>query len=80
MRNTILFILGLLFATWFALTGWFWVYFVNLVYSYPAAVFAIICWLIIKGDKKRRNIFIPAITGTGLVISLVVLISLLITN
>lgn len=80
MRNTILFTLGLLFATWFALTGWVWAYFVNLVYSYPAAVFAIICWLIIKDDKKRRNFFIPAITGVGLVISLAVLIFFLITD
>ncbi len=80
MSNTILFILGLLFSTWFALTGWFWVYLVNLFYSYPAAILAIICWLLIRADKKKRNIIIPAITGIGLLISLSVLTYLLITN
>lgn len=80
MRNTILFILGLLFASWFALTGWVWVYLVNLVYSYPAAIFAMFCWLSIRADKKQRNFFIPAITGIGLLISLGVLTVLLLTN
>jgi hypothetical protein len=80
MRNTIIFIVGLLFATWFALTSWFWVFLLNLLYSYPAAIFALICWLIIRDDKKWRNFFIPAITGIGLLISLTVLTCLLITN
>jgi hypothetical protein len=73
MRNTLLFVLGILLASWFALTGWFWVYLVNLVYSYPAAIFAMVCWLIIRDDKRKRNFFIPAITGVGLLISLFVL-------
>lgn len=78
MRNTIFFILGLLLASWFALTGWIWVYLVNLVYSYPAAILAIICWLMIRGDNKTRNFFVPAITGIGLLISLGVLTYILI--
>jgi hypothetical protein len=80
MRNTILFILALLFATWFVLTGWVWFYFYALVFSYPFALLALLFWFIIRSDKKKRNIAIPIVLGVGLLSSLSVLVGLLVTN
>lgn len=81
MRNTILFILALLFATWFAATAWVWYYLAALFFSYPFGILALVFWLIIRSDKKKRNIILPIILGLGLLASLSVLAWLLvITN
>lgn len=80
MRNTILFILALLFATWFLLTGWVWYYFAGLIFSYPFGILALVFWLVIRSDNKKRNIAIPIILGSGLLSSLSVLTWLLVFN
>lgn len=80
MRNTILFILGLLLATWFAVIGLVWFYLVALYLAYPAGLLALTCWLVIRKDNKWRNRFIPIILITGLIASLSVLIYLLYFN
>ncbi len=77
MRNTILFILGLLLATWFAVIGLVWYYLVALYLAYPFGLLALVCWLIIRKDGKWRNRFIPIILIIGLTASLSVLVYLL---
>jgi hypothetical protein len=77
MRNTIFFIMGLIFALWFALTAWFWVYLVNLFYSYPVGLLGLCCWLIIRNENKMRTKIIPIVLLIGLTASLAFLVFLM---
>ena len=78
MRNTILFILGLLCALWFAWTGMVWVYWAALFIAYPIGLLGLACWFVIRAENKKRTKFIPIVLSTGLLLSLSVLTYLLI--
>ena len=69
-------------GAWFLLTGWAWVFLMNLVISYPFAAAGIFLWY--KGRQiDRENKWNRAalyLHVTGLVISAGSLIALLITN
>lgn len=80
MRNTILFILGLLCAIWFAFFGFYWVWWAALFIAYPAGIISLVCWLVIRNENKKRTKFIPIILSVGVALSLTVLTCLLITN
>ena len=78
MRNTIIFIFGLLCALWFAWIGMIWVYWAALVIAYPVGLISLACWFLIRHENKKRTRFIPIVLAIGLVLSLSVLIYLLI--
>ena len=80
MRNTLVFIFGLLLALWFVWMGMIWIYWAALFIAYPAGILSLICWFIIRNENKKRTKFIPIILSVGLGLSLTVLTCLLITN
>jgi hypothetical protein len=80
MRNTIIFITGLLCAIWFTLFGVMWAYWGALFIAYPFGIIAFVCWFFIRNENKKRTKLIPVILSIGLALSLSVLIYLLITN
>lgn len=51
-RNNILFVIAIVFALWFALTGIFWLFWIPLLISYPFGVASFFIW---KNIKKRRQ-------------------------
>jgi hypothetical protein len=80
MRNTILFIIGVLCSLWFAVMGIYWVYFAALFIAYPVGLIGLLCWFLIRNENKKRTKAIPVILSIGVAVSLSVLIVLLITN
>lgn len=80
MFNHIIFGFGTLCALWFALTAWFWAYALNLIYSYPVGLVALICWFIIYREKKSRTKIIPITLLVGFVASMSVLAFFLLAN
>lgn len=80
MRNTIIFIIGLLCAIWFAWTGMVWIYWGALFIAYPVGIISLLCWLAIRNENKKRTKAIPITLSLGLALSLTVLTCLLITN
>lgn len=79
-KNDILFLLGICFAIWFALTAMLWTYWIALIVAYPIGILSFIIWRIIRTENKPRTRFIPIILSFGVVLSLVVLVVLLIWN
>lgn len=79
-KNDIYFGIALLFAIWFSIFGWFWVYWITLFIAYPFGIISFFIWLNIKKDGKPRNKFIPRVLIIGLIISLSFLIALLFRN
>lgn len=78
MRNTILFITGLIFALWFILAGMVWFYWAALFIGYPIGAAALGCWYEIRNENKSRTRLIPILVSVGLVLSLCTLTYLLI--
>ncbi len=72
---TIIFVVALLTAIWYALTAWYWPYYVNMVFAAPAGLLSFVLWLIgrrMDTGKYRYNI-IGWILLLGTVVSLGVL-------
>ncbi len=76
-KSNVLFSIGIITATWFALTGIVWAYYACLVIAYPFGLASFLIWRSIKSDGKPRNKFIPIILIIGLVLSISVLMYLL---
>jgi len=51
-------IFAMLCALWFIATGWIWVYYVNLIISFPFAFIGLYCW------KKGRDTVNPSTLNT----------------
>ena len=67
---------------WFCLTSWIWVYYMNIVISFPAAALGLFLWS--KGRKSGDNQILNKIALylhlAGFVFSAIALILLLIDN
>ncbi|MFV0469103.1 MAG: hypothetical protein ACK5MK_09285 [Dysgonomonas sp.] len=68
--DDILFATAILFAVWFAATGWVWVYYANIIYALPFGIASLLIWLKLKKDGNKRNKTIPIILIVGLFFSL----------
>ncbi|RYG17087.1 MAG: hypothetical protein EOO07_11865 [Chitinophagaceae bacterium] len=79
-KNDILFTLALLFAIWFSVTAYIWVYWLAAIFSYPFGIASYLIWNYLKTDGKKRNKIIPIVLLIGIVFSLTVLVVLLIWN
>lgn len=70
------FIFGVICAVWFMLTSWFWVYYLNLIFSLPIGIIGY--FLYAKGKKlnpeKENYKYILHILALGIVFSLFMLI------
>lgn len=77
-KNDILFILALICAAWFMLTGIVWVYLAALFIAYPFGLISFLLWLSIKNENRKRTKIIPIALGIGLLLSLLVLVYMLI--
>lgn len=77
LKNDLLFVIGIALGLWFAATGIFWVYWAALMFAYPAGLIALLIWLAIRKDGRKRNIAIPVILLAGLALSLSMLVSLM---
>ncbi len=75
-NNTLLYVLAVIMACWFAVIGAFWAYWIALFLAYPFGIISLLIWLTIKKDDKKRNVAIPAILGAGLFLSLATLLYL----
>lgn len=73
---------ALLCSIWFLLTSYFWVYYINLVFSFPIGFLGLVFWNI--GRKKetpdKRFKIIPILLILGLISSVITLIILLLNN
>jgi hypothetical protein len=63
-------IFALLCATWFALTGWVWGYFVNVVFSMPFGLIGFFLWW--KGRKSGESPMVNKTAGFMLIAGLIV--------
>jgi hypothetical protein len=77
-KNDILYIISLITAVWFSLSGMLWVYWGALFIAYPFGLLSFFIWLRIRNEKRLRTKFIPGILLVGLTASLVSLVLLLI--
>lgn len=68
--NDILFVAAILIGLWFAAAGIIWVYWFNIIFAYPFGIAALLIWLKLKKDGKKRNKVIPVILIIGLLLSL----------
>jgi hypothetical protein len=73
---------ALILGVWFAITSWIWVYYVNIVIAFPAAIVGLLLWN--KGRKAGEN---RSLNKTalivhifGFVVSIVALLALTIAN
>lgn len=76
------YLFAIICGTWFLVTGWIWVYFANLIISYPVALIGMFLWW--RGKKlnpgSRANLIALWLHLAGLVISLITLLFLFINN
>jgi len=74
------FSISMVCAIWFALTSWLWVYYMNVVLSFPFAILSLLLWHRGKkyDSKRKRYKAIPNILILGAIVSLVTLIYLLV--
>ena len=79
-KGDIMFTLALILAIWFAFVGTVWVYWMALIFGYPAGLISLGLWNVgRKTDQKpKRYKIIPIVLGFGLLLSLSVLAYLLI--
>jgi hypothetical protein len=81
-RNRLYNILAISCAVWFLISGWAWLYFMNLFISFPFAALGLFFWY--KARKAGSNNALNRITLilfiSGAVISVTVLLILLFTN
>lgn len=74
LLGNIVFALSLIFAIWFLLTAYVWVYLAALIISYPFGLLSLLMWFYLKKDGKKRNNAIIIVLGLGLTLSLVALL------
>lgn len=74
----IVFVLALLLAIWFAITGMIWGYLAALLIAYPAGLLSLGLWALGKriDDKKDRYQWVLYILGVGLLLSVVVFLGM----
>lgn len=73
-KNDILFTIALILSIWFLITGYIWVYWIALFIAYPPAIISFFIWIKIRKDNKSRNIIIPIILLSGLILSVGIII------
>jgi hypothetical protein len=76
------YLFSIICGTWFLVTSWIWVYFANLIISYPVALLGLFLWS--RGKKlnpgSKANPIALWLLIAGLVISVIALIILLFNN
>lgn len=79
-KGDLLFISALILAVWFAFAGTVWVYWMALIFGYPAGLISLILWNVGRktDHKPKRYKIILIVLGIGLLLSLSVLAYLLI--
>ncbi|CAN5875332.1 hypothetical protein BH11BAC7_BH11BAC7_11840 [soil metagenome] len=80
-NTNIYFYVALICAIWFLLTSWFWVYYANVFISFPFGLLSLILWYKGKkiGKEKRFN-FVAVLLISGVALSLISLVCLLLFN
>ncbi|MDQ3109575.1 MAG: hypothetical protein M3R17_06735 [Bacteroidota bacterium] len=80
-NTNIYFTFALIFAIWFILTSWFWVYYANLFISFPFGLASLILWYKGKkiGQEKRFN-FVGILLLSGTALSIIALVCLSLFN
>lgn len=74
-------ILALISSIWFLLFGWFWPYFINVVFVFPFAIAGFFLWRKGRGaENKLLNKIVAWILCAGVVISFGFLVALLFKN
>ena len=75
-------VFALILGVWFALTSWIWVYYVNIIISFPAAMLGIYLWS--KGKKIGEHSILNKAALTvhiiGFSIAIISLLLLLLAN
>jgi RsiW-degrading membrane proteinase PrsW (M82 family) len=69
-KNNILFYTAMVFAVWFSITGFFWIFLIPLVIAYPFALLSLLIWFYLKKDGNPRNKLIVKTLIVGLIISI----------
>lgn len=76
------YLFAIICGTWFLVTSWFWVYFANLIFSYPVALLGMFLWS--RGKKlnpgSKANPIALWLHVAGLSISIIALLILLFNN
>ncbi len=71
-KALILHVAALVCAVWFLLTGWFWAYLVNIVFSYPVALLGLVLWYFGRraDPASRLGRVVIWLLAIGLVVSI----------
>lgn len=76
------YLFSIICGTWFLVTSWIWVYFANLMFSYPVALLGLFLWS--RGKKlnpgSKANPIALWLLIAGLVISLSAFVILFLVN
>ena len=74
--------IAVVLSVWFMSTSWLWVYFVNLIVSFPAGLVAFILWLHLKKNNPTMGALkiVLACMILGVASSTIFLILLLVDN
>jgi nicotinamide riboside transporter PnuC len=76
------YLFAIICGTWFLVTSWIWVYFANLMFSYPVALLGLFLWS--RGKKlnpgSKANPISLWLHIAGFVVSVIALIILLFNN
>jgi nicotinamide riboside transporter PnuC len=76
------YLFAIICGTWFLVTSWIWVYFANLMFSYPVALLGLFLWS--RGKKfnpgSKANPIALWLHIAGFVVSVIALIILLFNN
>jgi phosphoglycerol transferase MdoB-like AlkP superfamily enzyme len=81
-RAYVYFYSALLASVWFLLTSWIWVYFMNLVVSFPIGLLAFVFWNLGRksGIMSKGFEVIKYLLLLGVAASIISLVGLLLTN
>jgi len=69
----ILNIIGIVFALWFALTSWSWIYYMALIISYPFGLISLLIFFF--SPAKYGKEIIKFLLAIGLIVSMIALLS-----
>jgi hypothetical protein len=76
------YLFAIICGTWFLVTSWVWVYFANLIISYPVALLGLFLWS--RGKKlnpgSKANLIALCLLIAGLVISIISFVILFFYN
>jgi hypothetical protein len=76
------YLFAIICGTWFLVTSWIWVYFANLIISYPVALLGLFLWS--RGKKlnpgSKANQIALWLLISGLVISVISFVILYLSN